>query len=164
MQNLKSKEYTKELPVVKKFIDILEDDDIFIFAVLDESEEEYKIYEDEQLITNKSSITVPKFQISFQNEYNHEQYTRPDHYIVYSSKNSNNYENELPLDETFLLSTAKIEQIDIKKILIFIEDNFDFQMKDNIIKNNLAENFPKISVINIDIIYDVNQFIKNSTG
>src|SRR4051812_18081279 len=99
-----SRENLKELPLVKKLADVLEENDIFVFAVPDENEEElYEQYEKEHNRDNtNSTIKVPKFRVIPDEHQNEEEYIRPDHYIVYSGKKSSSNDEEIHLEREFL--------------------------------------------------------------
>ena len=151
-----SKEYLREFPIVKKLVDILEDNDIFIFAVSDENEEEYTIYEQTQISNSNKSITTPKFYLNQNQETSRETFIRPDHYIVYSGRNANFNENEINIDESLIKSLSGIiEACEIKIMLTFLEDNYNSDAEENFSKYTLSVNFPHVREDIIHLIYDV---------
>jgi hypothetical protein len=149
-----SQEYIREMPIVRKLIDVLEDDDIFILTVSDETYEEYKIFE-ETCKEKENTISVPNF-YKIQPDYPKEKFERPDHYIVYSYRNQNVIEEEIEIDQNFLnLISNYIEEDEIKKILIFLEDNYDFDAIEGKTKHTLYINFPYISIELLNQIHNV---------
>jgi hypothetical protein len=149
-----SQEYIREMPIVRKLIDILEDDDIFILTVSDDTYEEYKIFE-ETSKEKENSISVPNF-YKIHSDYPRDKFERPDHYIVYSYRNQNIIEEDIEIDKNLLnLISNHIGEDEIKKIIIFLEDNYDFDAIDGKTKHTLYTNFKHIPNEVLNQVYNV---------